>query len=271
MNQMVSSIGDVARITGGLLSGRPCYLCGVTSRGVVSDANGLIKVSRRPFGVSKLSSSAGILRKSQGWNVFVYGVCRVSESMLNSRSPPPPPDRPSPPPPPPPPLASPRFAQMSFIGKALRCTRAGASETREDSEEEAGAPAGARARAGAAAAVANGHADADGNDANNSSSAAANGKKKYRPQQGRGQELFALSNTDDNYSVQGLVCSGGCLRIGKFGLPPPPPAKDESEVRKGGGQPLAQARFICFSHESRTAVGSKASGIRQCNQITPRK
>ncbi|CAM9301654.1 unnamed protein product, partial [Ectocarpus sp. 6 AP-2014] len=41
---------------------------------------------------------------------------------------------------------------------------------------------------------------------------------------------FALSNTEDNESLQGLVRSRGSLWIGKFGLPSPPAGEDESEL-----------------------------------------
>ncbi|CAM9627463.1 unnamed protein product [Ectocarpus sp. 12 AP-2014] len=60
--------------------------------------------------------------------------------------------------------------------------------------------------------------------------AAANGKRKQqRPHLAR-EEVFALSNTEDNESLQGLVRSRGSLWIGKFGLPSPPAGEDESEL-----------------------------------------
>ncbi|CAN0023129.1 unnamed protein product, partial [Ectocarpus sp. 8 AP-2014] len=60
--------------------------------------------------------------------------------------------------------------------------------------------------------------------------ATANGKRKQqRPHQAR-EEVFALSNTEDNESLQGLVRSRGSLWIGKFGLPSPPAGEDESEL-----------------------------------------
>ncbi|CAM9243156.1 unnamed protein product [Ectocarpus sp. 4 AP-2014] len=72
--------------------------------------------------------------------------------------------------------------------------------------------------------------DATANGGGGGAAAAANGKRKQqRPHQAR-EEVFALSNTEDNESLQGLVRSRGSLWIGKFGLPSPPAGEDESEV-----------------------------------------
>lgn len=74
--------------------------------------------------------------------------------------------------------------------------------------------------------------DATANGGGGGAAAAANGKRKQqRPHQAR-EEVFALSNTEDNESLQGLVRSRGSLWIGKFGLPSPPAGEDESEVRE---------------------------------------
>lgn len=73
--------------------------------------------------------------------------------------------------------------------------------------------------------------DATANGDGGGGAAAANGKRKQQPRQAR-EEVFALSNTEDNESLQGLVRSRGSLWIGKFGLPSPPTGEDESEVRE---------------------------------------
>lgn len=70
-----------------------------------------------------------------------------------------------------------------------------------------------------------------------SGTAAANGKPRQPPTPPRNdqhRELFALSNTENNDSIQGLVRSGGCLWIGTFRLPPAQPGEDESEVSEVG-------------------------------------
>lgn len=51
----------------------------------------------------------------------------------------------------------------------------------------------------------------------------------------RDQECLALSNTDNNESVQGLVRSAGCLWLGVFSLPPVPSGEEEEEVSEVGG------------------------------------
>ncbi|CAB1096781.1 unnamed protein product [Ectocarpus sp. CCAP 1310/34] len=72
--------------------------------------------------------------------------------------------------------------------------------------------------------------DATANGGGGGAAAAANGKRKQqRPHQAR-EDLFALSNTEDNESLQGLVRSRGSLWIGKFGLPPTPAGEDESKL-----------------------------------------
>ena len=48
----------------------------------------------------------------------------------------------------------------------------------------------------------------------------------------REKQCLALSNTDDNESLQGLVRCGGWLWLGTFGLPSVPPGEVDSEVRK---------------------------------------
>lgn len=49
------------------------------------------------------------------------------------------------------------------------------------------------------------------------------------------EECLALSNTDNNESVQGLVQSAGCLWLGVFSLPPVPSGEEEGEVCGVGG------------------------------------
>lgn len=44
------------------------------------------------------------------------------------------------------------------------------------------------------------------------------------------EECLALSNTDNNESVQGLVRRAGCLWLGVFSLPPVPSGEEEEEV-----------------------------------------
>eukprot|EP00903_Cladosiphon_okamuranus_P012861 g12014.t1 len=117
--------------------------------------------------------------------------------------------------------------QVSFAGQALG-GGAGSDPPRtsvdgEQDQEEA---------------AANGNTDADSSSTGNGSGnggaaagAAANGKHQYPPRlEEKTQELFALSNTEDNDSIQGLVRSGGYLWIGRFRLPPAQPGEDESEM-----------------------------------------
>lgn len=131
--------------------------------------------------------------------------------------------------------------QVHIVGKALGCPVSAVTPSALKMEYEAAA---GREEDGVEGAVANGSAGggSDGTVENGisgggSGSTVANGalKKQTQPrrQQDDGQrEFFALSNTKDNYSLQGLVRSGGYLWIGKFGLPPAPPGEDEAGVRK---------------------------------------
>lgn len=92
----------------------------------------------------------------------------------------------------------------------------------------------ANGSAGAGSAGAHGATGADdAGSGGDGGTAAANGKIQDPPrQEDESQEVFALSNTEDNDSIQGLVRSGGYLWIGNFRLPPAQPGEDESEVRK---------------------------------------
>ncbi|CAM9433042.1 unnamed protein product [Scytosiphon promiscuus] len=102
--------------------------------------------------------------------------------------------------------------QVDFLGRALGC--AGSSS-----------PKAKKARSNS------GDGDRKGRDESaGAGESGANGVRGGGAGNGVVAELFALSNTDDNDSLQGLVCSGGSLWIGKFGLPPTPPGQDESEV-----------------------------------------
>ena len=118
--------------------------------------------------------------------------------------------------------------QVKLTGEALSCSAdTGASRTGAGNGQDE--------------AAANGGADANGSTGNDSDgsgvggASAANGKLQHPPRQGQeeqNQQVFALSNTEDNDSIQGLVRSGCYLWIGRFCLPPAQPGEDEAEVRK---------------------------------------
>lgn len=147
---------------------------------------------------------------------------------------------------------------MKILGQALGCAdgplpkakKAGGSSSDGESDSK-----GQDESRGAG--DSNGAVGVAGKDAENGV-VAANGSNEKEPsqqqqQQGKSrEELFALSNTDDNDSLQGLVRSGGCVWIGKFGLPPMPPGKDESEVR---GDETQDAAALVVRWSMRCLVG----------------
>lgn len=133
--------------------------------------------------------------------------------------------------------ASAPSTQVNFAGQALGCSAGSDTpptdvDGKQDQDDTA----------------ANGDADTNGSTGNDAdkggaaAEAAANGKLQYPPRpEEQNKELFALSNTEDNDSIQGLVRSGGYVWIGRFRLPPAQPGEDESEVGKKG-DPFAAGR-----------------------------
>lgn len=119
-------------------------------------------------------------------------------------------------------------SQVNFAGHALGCSvMTDTSRTGADSEQDEAAANGST--------EANGRARNDAGGGGGGGAAAANGELHHprRPEE-QNQEVFALSNTEDNDSIQGLVRSGGYSWIGRFRLPPAQPGEDESEVGRKG-------------------------------------
>eukprot|EP00752_Nemacystus_decipiens_P007799 g6965.t1 len=153
--------------------------------------------------------------------------------------------------------------QVNFTGQALGCSvdiDASPSSTGADPEQDEAAENGTAEANGSAG---NDSSGGDGSGGGGAGAAAANGKPKEPPRQRpeeQNKEIFALSNTEDNDSIQGLVRSGGCLWIGRFGLPPVQPGEDELEMVDIWPRSVARlseggARAITTLEGDRDAVG----------------
>lgn len=120
------------------------------------------------------------------------------------------------------------------MGQSLGCSGTPPRTAVTDSEQSEAAANGDSADANGSTGNAGGGGSGGGTAEANSN---PQQQQQQQPRQGKHvpEELFALSNTEDNESIQGLVRSGGCLWIGRFRLPPARPGEDKSEVRKGGG------------------------------------